>query len=115
VEPAKLLFTEILSDMGLEEGRVLNREEERLLVSRVLALLGVHPQLRDECYVQLQKQTRNNPHRSVSRRNQKTGGGGGRSRGGEGRVHIQYCTVRVLCSMSIHVYCTSGHVKERMG
>jgi len=49
--------------MGLEEGRVLSRDEERLLVSRVLALLGVHPPLRDECYVQLQKQTRNNPYR----------------------------------------------------
>lgn len=65
VEPAKLLFTEILSYMGLDDGRTLNKEEERLLVSRVLALLGVHPQLRDECYVQLQKQTRNNPYRSV--------------------------------------------------
>lgn len=62
-EPAKLLFREILSFMGLEEGRVLSRDEERLLVSRVLALLGVHPPLRDECYVQLQKQTRNNPYR----------------------------------------------------
>eukprot|EP00475_Leptophrys_vorax_P004149 TRINITY_DN12479_c0_g1_i1.p1 TRINITY_DN12479_c0_g1~~TRINITY_DN12479_c0_g1_i1.p1 ORF type:complete len:631 (-),score=8.92 TRINITY_DN12479_c0_g1_i1:537-2429(-) len=65
-EPAVRLFAEVLRYMGLDEsmaGEALSPAENAELLSRVFAMLGKEPLLRDEMFLQLQKQTRANDYK----------------------------------------------------
>eukprot|EP00271_Cylindrocystis_brebissonii_P006639 TRINITY_DN19403_c0_g1_i1.p1 TRINITY_DN19403_c0_g1~~TRINITY_DN19403_c0_g1_i1.p1 ORF type:complete len:639 (+),score=144.18 TRINITY_DN19403_c0_g1_i1:155-2071(+) len=57
------MFDDVLAFMGVKSGAALDASEETSLLLRVHLLLLKHPALRGELYMQLQKQTRQNPYR----------------------------------------------------